>query len=184
VSRSISASALVELLAAAKRPVLLFEAEFSSGPINLFSGTGQFTWDSKTWTGLGRLTRISNIEDTVEFRATSATFTLSGIPQDLINKAAGEFRRNKDCKLWLGFFDDDWEIVASPELAFAGKMDNPVIEDGAETATIQIKAESRILRLNKPNQRRYTSEDQKLDFPNDTGFRHVPGIQEIQVIVP
>lgn len=184
MSRDLSTAALNRLLAAAKRPVLFFEAEFSSGPINLWSGSGEIVWDSKTWTGLGRLAKVSNIQDTVEFRATSATFTLSGIPQTLLDKAIGEFRRNKDCILWLGFLDDDWEVVADPEISFSGKMDNPIIDEGRETATILIHAESRVLRLNQENQRRYTDEDQKLDFPGDTGFRFVNSIQEKEVIIP
>jgi hypothetical protein len=184
MSRDLTTAALAEIEAAAKRPILLFEAEFSSGPINLWSGTGQITWDSKTWTGLGHLAGVSNIQDTVEFRATSATFTLSGIPQDLLDQAIGEFRRNKDCTLWLGFLDENWEVVATPEISFAGKMDNPIIDEGSTTATIQVRAESRVLRLTQPNQRRYTNEDQQLDFPNDIGFEFVPSLQEKQVIVP
>lgn len=184
MSRDVTSAALAEILAASKRPILLFEAEFLSGPINLWSGTGQISWDSKTWTGLGHLGGVSNIQDTVEFRATSATFTLSGIPQELLDLALGEFRRNKDCTLWLGFLNDDWEVVASPAISFAGKMDNPIIDEGATTSTIQIRAESRVLRLNEPNQRRNTNEDQQLDFPDDTGFQYVPEIQEKQVIIP
>tara|TARA_R110000868_G_scaffold29889_27_gene111167 strand:+ start:833 stop:1387 length:555 start_codon:yes stop_codon:yes gene_type:complete len=184
VSRDLSSAMLTRLAAAAKRPALFFEGVFASGPVNLWSGTGEIVWDSKTWLGAGQFGGVSNVQDSIEFRATSATVMLSGIPQSILDKAIGEYRRNKDCTLWLGFFDDDWSLVADPEVSFAGKMDPPVIDEGSATATISIRLESRVLRLNQANQRRYTNEDQQLDFPNDLGFEFVPSIQEKEVIIP
>lgn len=184
MSRDVTSEYLTRLLAASKNPRFFFEGIFSSGPVNFWTGIGPIDWDSKTWTGRGDLISLSNIQDSVEFKATSATFTLSGINQAVLGKALDEFRRNKDCTIWLGFLDDDGNLVADPEISFAGKMDSPVIDEGGETSTIIIHAESRVLRLNQTNQRRNTNEDQQLDFPGDLGFEFVTSIQEKQVIIP
>ena len=36
--------------------------------------------------------------------------------------------------------------------------------------------------LQRPKSRRYTKEDQQIDFPTDLGFDFVPELQDIQII--
>ena len=35
--------------------------------------------------------------------------------------------------------------------------------------------------IEKPRERRYTSEDQKLDHPDDRGFEYVPALQDMPI---
>ena len=60
-------------------------------------------------------------------------------------------------------------------------MDLMTIEDGGETASISVTAESRLIDLNRAKERRFTDNDQKIDYPDDKGLQHIQGLQEKQI---
>ena len=55
-----------------------------------------------------------------------------------------------------------------------------IVTEQAETATITIQAENRLVDLERPRIRRYSDEDQKSDTANasDVGFEFVPSLQD------
>jgi muramoyltetrapeptide carboxypeptidase LdcA involved in peptidoglycan recycling len=71
-------------------------------------------------------------------------------------------------------------LVANPYELFAGFSDVTVITEQAETSTISIQSENRLVDLERPRIRRYTDEDQKSDTANasDIGFEFVPSLQD------
>ena len=60
-------------------------------------------------------------------------------------------------------------------------MDVMTIEDAGATATINVSAESRLIDLDRSRTRRFTSEDQKIDYPNDKGLEMVASLQDKQI---
>ena len=178
MARSLTAGMQTELAAAAKRPVILYEGEFADGFVRFWSGVGTKTWNGETWTGAGWLGGISPIVETGGVKAKGMTVTLSGVPSDLISTVLGQSRRTLPGRLWLGFLDASDNVIADPFKCFEGRLDRPVIEDGAETATISIAYENRLIDLEHPRVRRFTAEDQQIDYPGDKGFDFVPACQE------
>ena len=61
-------------------------------------------------------------------------------------------------------------------------MDLMNIDDGGQTCTISVSAESRLIDLDRTRERRYTSEDQKIDFPNDKGLEFIADLQDKEII--
>ena len=61
-------------------------------------------------------------------------------------------------------------------------MDTMVIADEAETASLSITLENRLVDFERARVRRYTSEDQKIDFPNDKGLEFVADLQEKEIL--
>jgi hypothetical protein len=169
---------LAEIAAADVRAGVLAEIEFASGTVRAWTGVGILQWNGYDWTGVGHLGGISPIEETSEVRAAGVALSLSGIPSALVASALGDAERGRPVTVWLAFFDDDWAIVADPYQAFSGRVDVPVIDEGGETATITIQAESRLIDLERPRTRRYTDEDQQDAFPGDRGFEFVTSLQE------
>ena len=55
------------------------------------------------------------------------------------------------------------------------------VSEDAESASITLTAESRMIDLNRPRVRRYTPEDQKIDYPNDKGLDYVSSLQEAEI---
>jgi hypothetical protein len=168
---------LAQLTAANIKPVLFLKMQFNTGPIFVWSGIGTLNWNGQQWIGLGQLGTISAVEESSELAAVNVTFTLTGIPQDLIQDALNEVRQGNPVQLWFGTLGDDNNVLADPLQIFAGRMDTPTIDEGAATSTISISVENRLIDLNRARERRYTNQDQQIDHPGDLGFQYVQFIQ-------
>jgi hypothetical protein len=81
----------------------------------------------------------------------------------------------------LGVFDTNNALIADPVCCFSGRMDQPTIDVTGTLATIAINCENRLVEMNVAVDRRYTDEDQQMDYPGDLGFQFVNGIQEAQI---
>lgn len=182
MSRSGTAGFLSEIAAGSSSPVLLFEAEFSSGWLRLWTGIGPITWNTYTWTGAGNLIGVSPVQETADLRAVGITVSLSGMPSSLISVALAQARQGKIGRVYLGFLNSSGAIVADPYLSFEGRLDVPEIADSGDDCTISISYESRLIDLDRPRERRYTGEDQRIDYPEDRGFDNVATLQDTPVV--
>ncbi len=180
--RDLSAGLETAVQASALRPVLFYEGEFAASTLRLWTGLGSFSWDGQTWTGGGNLLQISPIEESSRVEALGFSVTLSGMPSASVSLALQSLRQGKPGRLWLGALDADNVLVGDPYLVKEGKFDIAVIDDNGENCTIQATYESRMIDLFRPRERRYTDQDQQIDFPGDDGFGLVPAIQDKQIL--
>jgi hypothetical protein len=97
----------------------------------------------------------------------------------MIAVALGACRQGLPGRLYLAMLNSAGQIVGTPYLAFSGRCDVPVIEDGAETATIAITYESKLIDLDRARERRYTDQDQQAEYPADTGFAFVAALADL-----
>jgi hypothetical protein len=182
MSRSMTAAMLAAIAAGTVRPFFLFEAEFASGTIWVWTGHGDLTWGGKTWNGVGDFSGISTITETGEVRATGLIVSLSGISAALISAVYNEARQGKPGTVWIGALTSAGAVVDAPFPCFKGRLDVPSDEDDGERATITISYESLLVDLERPKERRYTPEDQAIDYPDDRGFAYVAGLQDVQLV--
>lgn len=182
MTRSLSSAMQDVTTATLVRPIILVEAEFDSSDVLMWSGTGDLTWDSKTWTGTGQLLRVDAMEESVEMRAVGTTVTLSGIPSELLSLALQEDYQGRTLTVYLGAFDDSGTVIASPVVVFKGRMDVMTISEAGDTASIQVNVENRLIDFERARERRFTSEDQKIDYPDDKGFEFVSTIQDKEIV--
>jgi hypothetical protein len=171
-----------EVTAELVRPITLVQCAFDSGNLNLWSGIGNLTVDSVEYVGAGTLLQIGEIAESAELQANGLTVALSGITEPLISKARDEDYQGRELKVLLGAIDSEGDVTANPVILFSGFMDTMVINDGAETATIQITVENRLIEFERTRGRRYTAEDQKIDYPDDKGLEFVAEMQEKEII--
>jgi len=168
------------------RPIMAIELEFSTGTLRFWNGYGDITMtaggSSKTFTGTGDLLGISEIEESSVLQMSGVTLTLTGIKSSLISAALGAQYTNRKGAIYLGLVNTSGSVVADVYTIFKGNMDVLNISEGSETATIQLKLESRLVRFEKPANRMYTLEDQKVDFPTDVGFEFIPDLQDKEII--
>lgn len=182
MTRSVTAGLSAELTAASKSPVLLFEGVFASGTVRFWTGVGDLSWSGQTWTGAGSLIGISAVTETTEVRANGVTIQLQGIPSSLISLILGDARSGRAGKAYLAMLNGSGAIIADPYLAFEGRLDVPMIEDAGDSATISISYESELIDLERPRERRYTPEDQAIDYAGDLGFDYVASLQDAQIV--
>lgn len=164
------------------RPIYLVQCAFTSGNLNLWNGMGSLTVNSVTYVGAGTLLNLSAMKETADLTANGMTVTLSGITEPLISKARDEDYQGRELKVLLGAMDSSNAVIADPVLIFSGFMDTMRISDGAETATISVSVENRLIEFQRNRVRRYTAEDQKIDYPSDKGLEFVAEISEKEIV--
>ena len=137
--------------------------------------------DGETYVGSADFLNLSEIIETSEVQANSVNVTLSGLDASLVSAALSESYQGRSLKIYFGFLDNTGAIIDTPYIIFSGRMDVMTIEDAGATANIGVTAESRLIDLDRSRTRRYTSEDQKIDYPNDKGLEMVASLQDKQI---
>ena len=125
---------------------------------------------------------MSAIDESTKVEARGISIRLSCIPSALIAIALAENYQDRKITVDIGFFDADGLIVVDPFRFFSGKADVMEIDEGGETATINMTAENDIIILQRVNERRRTHEDQKLESATDTFFKGVASLQNKQIV--
>ena len=169
---------VTEVQASVFRPILFLEGVFASGTLRLCTGVESFVWAPYTWIGAGNLLQISEIQESSDVEATGFTISLSGQPSANIAIALASCRQGSICRIWLGALDADGALIADPVLLRRGRLDVPSIDDTGEECTISITYEDRLVDLERARERRYTTADQQIDYPEDLGFQFVPSLQD------
>jgi hypothetical protein len=180
-------------------PGILFTATFQTGPVYLWSGYGSFAWNGQTWQGIGSMGDVSVIEEGTTVEARGVTVTLSGFDANLLNLVLNEFKLGAPAALYLAMFGGTIGqsshygtatygqsiyavgLLADPIPIWAGRTDQAHISVGGTTASIQLNCESRLLDMNQSVARRYTNDDQRLDYPQDRGLEFVYSIVETTI---
>ena len=186
MARSITTAFNNALTSQVVRPLLAVELEFSTGTLRFWNGYGDLTMtaggSSNTFTGLGDLMGVSAVSESDQVEAIGATLSLTGIKSSLISAALSANYTNRNASIFLGVFDASKNVISDVYTLFKGKMDIMKIDEGAESATIVLNLENRLIALDRPKERRYTHEDQQLSFSGDLGFEFVPDLQDKEII--
>lgn len=177
MARDITTGFEAEIEASALKPCILVKAEFDSGDLRLWSGLTEITYNAEAYTGAGNLLSVSAVQETQDLKANNVNFGLSGIPSSLVSIALSEDYQGRRITAWFGVLNDSG-LISDPYKIFSGFMDVMSLSDGGETAEITLSAENELIELRDAKERRYTPEDQKIDYPNDKGFEFVPTIQD------
>lgn len=188
-------------------PVYLFEGEFANGFTRLWSGIGDLVVDGDTYTGAGQLAGLTQVTETDDIAAAGIRVRLSGLPAASISLALAQTRTGKTGVVSMGFMsesdtwvDEDGDpivdengiaittasagniLIDDPFPIFSGKLDTAEIEADGQTGEIRLAYESDLIDLERARVRRYTDEDQKLDYPEDTFFKQVEALQQKEVL--
>lgn len=181
MSRDMTTAFGAALAAQDLRPVIFFEGAFASGLVRIWSGLGTIDWDGKIWTGAGSLLGLGSIEEAEQVVASGTSISLSGVPLEMVALAIDEARQGLPGRVWLGLLTEERGLIADPVQAFTGRLDVPEITDDAQSCTVTISYESRLIDLNTARSWRYTHESQQALHPGDMGFAFVTSIQDREI---
>ena len=106
---------------------------------------------------------------------------MSGLNSGLIASSLQSNYQGRPVTMWFAVLDDNRNVIASPYQLFKGRMDIISFSDNGNTADFNIKCESNLIDIRKASERRYTPEDQKINYPDDKGLDFIPRIQDIEV---
>ena len=182
MSRSVTSAVNTIFESNSVSPFMAIDLAFDGGNFTAWTGYGNITFDSTTYVGAGDFLSVSPVKENAEVQANGIDITLSGIPSALISSALNETYQGRSCKLFLGALDSSNAVVSDPYLLFSGRMDLMSIDDSGDTANINVTAESRLIDLDRTRERRYTHQDQKIDFPNDKGLQFIADLQDKEIV--
>lgn len=197
MSRTLTSGMLGVTTADVVRPVyfvkMVFDSSDTANPVLLWSGLGDLAFGGETYTGLGDLLSISDIAETSDISATGINVALSGLNRAFVAQALGYQYQGRPLTVFLGAFNDQGALIADPIVVFSGFMDTMTISEGAETSTISVNVENKLVAFERTKVRRYTAEDQKIDYPlklangnnnpnYDAGFEFVTSIVQKEII--
>ena len=168
------------------QPIFAIELEFSDGTLRFWTGYGDITMtaggSSKTFTGTGDLLTISPIGESSTLQMQGITVALTGIKSSLVSTALTAQYTNRNGTLYMGLLNSSGAVIADVYTLFKGKMDVLNINEGAETSTITLKIESRLVSFDLPLNRMLTLEDQQVDYATDLGFEFISSLQDKEII--
>ena len=203
MSRSVSSGFSDAVQRDVVQPFLAIDLAFDSGNVRAWTGLGTLSVGGVNYIGTATIMSISPIEETIEVAARGAQFVLTGIPSDLLSLALSEPYQGRVAKIYFGMMSvperlltEVGAIITTENLLpldissgnqselveiFSGFMDTMQIADEVETSTITLTAENRLISLERPKIRRYTSEDQKREFSADLGLDFVNDLQDKEI---
>lgn len=164
------------------RPALFVHCNFDSGDLNLWTGMGSIIADGRTYTGVGTLLDISDIQESTTLAANGVKVTLSGVLSSLLSIARDEDYQGRTLEVLFAAISDAGTLLNDPIIMFSGFMDTMTINDGGDTATIILSVENRLIEFERTRVRRYTAEDQQIDHPGDLGLEFVADLEEKEIV--
>jgi hypothetical protein len=181
MSRVLSNAMKEMAVAKVVRPIFLVHMVFDSSQLNIWSGVGDLSFDSVTYTGLGDLLSISDIKETSDISATGINVSLSGVKTSLIAIAKDQDYQGRELTVRLGAFNESGSLIADPVIIFSGFMDTMTIAEAGAYSSITIAVENKLVAFERAKVRRYTAEDQKIEYPADKGFEFVTSIVQKEI---
>jgi len=183
-------------------PFFAVELRFDGDDLlRMWTGQGTLVLeDGSEWVGLGTLLNISSIEETSEMAVKGASITLTGVPSETISLALSKPYQGRVAKIYFGtltqgkvlqeggayiLLQDGGRINLETTATgfneiFSGYMDQMNIEEGAETSTIELMVENKLIDLERARVARFTSGYQKSVYPDDKGLDFIEDLQDKQ----
>jgi hypothetical protein len=163
------------------KPAIFVEFHLLTGPIYVWTGRGSISWSGRTWAGVGTFGGLSMVEEGTNVQARGITLTLSGFDATLLAGVLTEYSVGLPVLVYLGLFDNAGTLIPDPVCCWAGETDQPTISVSGTEATIDVNCENKLVQMNVSVERRYTHEDQQIEYPGDRGFEYVNAIQDITI---
>ena len=179
MSRNLTTALATALATSSVRPAIFVSLEFASGAVYFWSGKGDNTYDSNTYTGLGDLTGLDMPEETSNGSTNGMSLSLSGIPSVNVALALEEYQ-NRPATVLFAALDSSDAIIADPYQIFSGLIDVISIEDDGDSSSITVNLEGYAYGVG-PSMDRYTNEAQKRVYATDTSLRFIKSLSEKQV---
>lgn len=176
MSRTINSNLLTALTSAEVEPYFAVEFVLDGSPIRLWTGYGDKTISSQTYTGSGHLLSISGLEEVGDISAKTVSISLSGMPSEIVSMALSEDYQRRVCRIYFGTRD-----TTTPIEIFTGYLNKMTIDDSGDSSTITVAVDSKLITLERASNFRYTDASHQARENGDTFFSYVAGLQDVRV---
>lgn len=167
--------------------VILLELGFASGTVRFCNAGYNMVIAGQTWTGVGGISEIGEIEETTDLQANGLRVSVSGIPSSMIAIALNEYAQGRPATFYTCLLDDNFQAIGSPIVEWQGRIDTLVPIDPAkpgDPAQIAITLENREADFARARVRRFNHEDQISEYPDDLGLQFGEQMTEKEIVWP
>ncbi|WP_263378697.1 hypothetical protein [Granulicella paludicola] len=179
--RALDSNMQAALSAGVIQPAILADLTFSTGTQYVWTGVGDLLYNTFTYKGVGTLASLGTITEGTAIRADGTSVGLSGIDPTLYADCLSEIQLGAPAVIRLALLTQG-TIIGAPYVLFKGLVDKPTISAGPDAISISLALESRMTNLQRASQQRYTSADQHIKYPGDTGFGWVEMLNDIALL--
>ena len=164
--RGLSTEIKTAIAAGTVRPVYLLYCDFDGYAMRCWSGEGDLTYDSETWTGDGRVLSWPDVSESVDLVAENISLSLSGQHTYTADPSDPDVFRGRSCEVYIGFIDASGDLpAANVYKVFSGRMSSILYVEDAERDAYELSAESRLVDMAKNKAVRYTHQSQRQRHP-------------------
>jgi hypothetical protein len=164
---------------------MLLDLVLDSGTVRLTDAGVMLPVAGNNYEAAGKLISIDDVQDAETLEATQLTFVISGIPNAYLSLALQEHVQGRSMSISLALVDQTtWSVVEAPSVAFAGRINAMSIVRGATTCTINVTAESPLIDLYRPVNRRANDADHRSEHPTDGFFQATAKLSETEIVWP
>jgi hypothetical protein len=203
MSRDLTAQTLEAIKEDVVYPFFAVELLFDNqNTLRMWTGQGTLVLgDGTQWVGLGTLLNISTVEETSEIAVKGAVLTLTGVASETLSLALSQPYQGRVCNIYFGTLlkgliqqeNDSYILLqdggriylqeSSKTLneIFSGYMDQMNISEGADTSTIELTVENKLIDLERARVARFTSAYQKSVYSGDRGLDFVESLQDKEI---
>lgn len=181
MARTLPSALSAEFNADELKPFYAVELLFDSGDLRFWTGYGDITANSETWTGSGTVISFSSTNEATDLSANGMSLNFSGLDSSIISIMLSENYRGRLAKVYLGALGANNLPVSDLYQIFAGRMDVMSLQENGETANITITIENVLIDLDRPRARKLTNEEQLKRFSGDDSLKNVASLQDRQI---
>lgn len=161
-----------------RRPLaLIAEIDHPSGPGRFWTGIGKLSWNGYDWTGSGTLGTVTPIKHTSDLIIQEINFSLAGVDPAVV-ATLNDNVRNLSGKVWLACLGPGNSVIRDPYQIVDALLDYQsfsAADDG--TVGISITARTGFYTLDRALDEAWTTEEQKLTYPTDSGLDLISSLQ-------
>lgn len=182
MARTMTAAAEAALDESHVITVLLAELEFPSGTVRFNSSDVLVEWDGNQYLGAASCSGIEPIAESVQPQAAALNVRFSGLSSAFVDAILDDHYQGEPARIYVALWDrDDATLIDDPVLVFSGRMDEPVVEVGAN-ATLQLALENEMADWSRPRLRRYSHADQTAVYAGDLFFEWTEELQSKELV--
>jgi hypothetical protein len=168
---------MAEALRKRKPLALIAEIDHPDGPARFWTGIGILSWNGYSWTGAGTLGSVAPITHTSNLIVQEINFGLAGVDPAVV-ATLGDDVRNRSGKVWLACLGPGNSVIRDPLLIVDAQLDYQSFSAAADgSVAISITARTGFYTLDRALDEAWTSEEQHVLYPTDSGLDLISGLQ-------
>ena len=174
-NRDMSSAVQDEIVKTSIASFELFELELDEGTERATNAPFQIEYNSNTYTALGELIGISEVEESTTMQINEVTVTLTGIDpnKNFYTALLGEDYIDRPMRIYRTLYNNG--IIGTFTL-FSGRLTNVVANSSESIGTIEVTAASNFVDFERIAGRKTNDAEQQFHYSGDTFFEFAPEV--------